>query len=110
MSDEHRMSRMEAMMWIVESDPWLDPNGGSVTIYDRPLDVDRFRRNLARAMADVPRLRQRVAPGLGGLSTPRWVPDHEFDLYWHVRNIGAPCGCRKLSREPVTRYFASRGS
>ncbi|MEA5558074.1 wax ester/triacylglycerol synthase domain-containing protein [Nodularia spumigena] len=90
MSDEHRMSRMEAMMWNVESDPWLDPNGGSVTIYDRPLDVDRFRRSLARAVADVPRLRQRVVPGLGGLSTPRWVPDHEFDLYWHVRNIGAP--------------------
>ena len=90
MSDEHHMSRLEAMMWNVESDPWLDPNGGSVTIYDRPLDLDRLRRNLARAVADVPRLRQRVAAGLGGLSTPRWVPDHEFDLNWHVRHIGAP--------------------
>ncbi len=38
----------------------------------------------------MPRLRQRVAPGLGPLSAPRWVHDHEFDLDWHVRRIGAP--------------------
>jgi len=90
MSDERHMSDMEAMMWNVESDPWLDPNGGSVAIYDRPLDFDLFRRSIARAVAEVPRLRQRVAPGLGRLSMPRWVPDHEFDLDWHVRRIGAP--------------------
>ena len=90
MSDESHMSGMEAMMWNVESDPWLDPNGGSVAIYDRPLDFDMFRRNIARAVAEVPRLRERVAPGLGRLSAPRWVSDHEFDLDWHVRRIGAP--------------------
>jgi diacylglycerol O-acyltransferase len=84
------MSGMEAMMWNVESDPWLDPNGGGIAIYDRPLDVEMFRRCLKRAVAEVPRLRQRVAPGLGPLATPRWVPDHEFDLDWHVRHIGAP--------------------
>jgi WS/DGAT/MGAT family acyltransferase len=84
------MSGMEAMMWNVERDPWLDPNGGGIAIYDRPLDVDLFRRSMRRAVAEVPRLRQRVAPGLGPLSTPRWVHDHEFDLNWHVRHIGAP--------------------
>lgn len=89
MTDDH-MSDMEAMMWNVERDPWLDPNGGGIAIYDRPLDVDLFRRCMRRAVADVPRLRQRVASGLGPLSTPRWVADHEFDLGWHVRHIGAP--------------------
>jgi diacylglycerol O-acyltransferase len=89
MSDDH-MSRMEAMMWNVGRDPWLDPNGGSIAIYDRPLDMDMFRRAVKRAVADVPRLRQRVAPGTAVLSTPRWVHDHEFDLDWHVRRIGAP--------------------
>ncbi len=88
-ADPH-MTDMEAMMWNVESDPWLDPNGGSVTVFDRALDMERFRRCLARAVAEVPRLRQRVAPGLGPLSNPRWVPDHEFDLDWHLRRIGAP--------------------
>jgi WS/DGAT/MGAT family acyltransferase len=89
MTDDH-MSGLEAMMWNVERDPWLDPNGGGVAIYDRPVDVDHFRRCMKQAVADVPRLRQRVAPGLGPLSTPRWVPDHEFDLDWHIRRIGAP--------------------
>jgi len=89
MADDH-MSSMEAMMWNVERDPWLDPNGGGIAIYDRPLDVDLFRRCMRQAVAEVPRLRQRVAPGLGPLSTPRWVHDHEFDLDWHVRRIGAP--------------------
>ena len=84
------MSGMEAMMLNVERDPWLDPNGGCVAIYDRPLDLDLFRRCMRQAVVDVPRLRQRVAPGLGPLSNPRWVPDHEFDLDWHVRRIGAP--------------------
>nr|WHV03901.1 putative wax ester synthase/acyl-CoA:diacylglycerol acyltransferase [uncultured bacterium] len=91
MSDDH-MSGMEAMMWNVEHDPWLDPNGGGIAIYDRPLDIDLFRRSMRHAVAEVPRLRQRVAPGLGPLSTPRWVYDHEFDLDWHVRHIGAPGG------------------
>ncbi len=89
MTDDH-LSDMEAMMWNVERDPWLDPNGGGIAIYDRPLDIDAFRRSVKRAVADVPRLRQRVAPGLGPLSSPRWVHDHEFDLDWHVRRIGAP--------------------
>ena len=89
MADDH-MSGMEAMMWNVERDPWLDPNGGGIAIYDRPLDVDLFRRCMRQAVAEVPRHRQRVVPGLGPLSTPRWVHDHEFDLNWHVRRIGAP--------------------
>jgi len=89
MTDDH-LSDMEAMMWNVERDPWLDPNGGGIAIYDRQLDIDVFRRSVKRAAADVPRLRQRIAPGIGPLSTPRWVFDHEFDLDWHVRRIGAP--------------------
>jgi len=89
MADDH-MSGMEAMMWNVERDPWLDPNGGGIAIYDGPLDIDLFRRNVKRAVAEVPRLRQRVAPALGPLAAPRWVFDHEFDLDWHIRRIGAP--------------------
>ncbi len=89
MADDH-MSDIEAMMWNVENDPWLDPNGGAIAIYDRPLDVELFRRCMKQAVAEVPRLRQRVMPGLGPLATPRWVHDHELDLDWHVRHIGAP--------------------
>ena len=76
---------------------WLDPSGGSLALYDRPLDVEWFRRCMRRAVAEVPRLRQRVEPGLAPLSTPRWVHDHEFDLDWHVRHIGAPGSSRHLT-------------
>ena len=90
MSDPNHMSAMEAMMWHIESDPWLAPNGGGITIYDRPLDWDLYRRSIAYAVSRVPRLRQRVAGGMAPISTPRWVPDHEFDLDWHLRRISAP--------------------
>jgi WS/DGAT/MGAT family acyltransferase len=88
-TDDH-LSDMEAMMLNVERDPWLDPNGGSIAIYDRELDIGWFRRSMKHAVAENPRLRQRVEPGLGALTTPRWVHDPEFDLDWHLRLMGAP--------------------
>ena len=39
---ERRMSDSEALMWNVEKDPWLNPNGASVSVLDQPVDVDRF--------------------------------------------------------------------
>ena len=68
---EEHMSSTEAMMWTLERDPWLAPSGGSITIYDRPLDLDRFRSGLTHAVAATPRLRQHVEPGVGGIVSPR---------------------------------------
>lgn len=86
-SFEQQMSDAEALMWNVEKDPWLNPSGAMVTVLDRPVDVDGFRRRVAVAVADTPRLRERVQPGLGRLAPPRWVPDAEFDLGYHLRHI-----------------------
>ncbi len=87
---EQRMSDAEALMWNVEKDPWLNPNGGMVTILDRPIDVDQLRHRLAYAVDRIPRLRERVVAGLGRLSPPRWATDPEFDLDYHVRHISLP--------------------
>jgi WS/DGAT/MGAT family acyltransferase len=38
----------------------------------------------------VPRLRERVVPGVGRLSPPRWEPDPEFDLDHHIRHVALP--------------------
>ena len=38
----------------------------------------------------VPRLRDRVVPGLGRLSPPEWAPDPEFDLDYHIRHVALP--------------------
>lgn len=85
-----RMSEHEALMWNIEKDPWLNPNGASVVLLDRPLDMDRFRQTLRAGIARTPRLYQRVVPGFARLSTPAWVPDAEFDLDAHLRQIRLP--------------------
>ncbi len=85
-----RMSEHEALMWNIEKDPWLNPNGGAVYILDTPVDPERFRRQLRYGVSKVPRLYQRVVPGFGRISTPAWVPDPEFDFDSHIRQIEVP--------------------
>ncbi len=85
-----RMTEHEALMWNIEKDPWLNPSGASLAILDQPVDMDYFHRQVRFGVAKMPRLYQRVVPGFGRLSTPAWVPDTEFDLAYHVRQIDLP--------------------
>ncbi len=87
--DRH-MSDSEALMWNMEKDPALSSWFAAVSILDRPLDFDKFRPKIAQAVADIPRLRQRVMPGVGRLSPPEWVLDPDFDLDYHIRRISLP--------------------
>ncbi len=87
---EHRMSDSEALMWNIEKDPWLNPSGAAITILDRPVDRDHFMQTMQAATAAMPRLFERVVPGIGRLATPVWVPDAEFDLDYHVRFVRLP--------------------
>ena len=82
-----RMTEHEALMWNIEKDPWLNASGTSLTLLDQPLDMTHLRRTLRAAIVRMPRLIERVVPGLGRLSTPAWAPDAEFDLDFHVREI-----------------------
>lgn len=84
------MSDVEALMWTLEKDPHLSASFANVTVFDRPPDVDRLRRRMARALHLVPRLRQRVVPGLGRLAPPEWADDPDVDLDFHVRRIALP--------------------
>ncbi len=87
---EQRMSDQEALMWSLELDPVLRSSFANVTFLDRPVDVDRFRARMVRAVAAVPRLRQRVGETGPGLATPAWIDDPLFDLDFHVRTIAVP--------------------
>ncbi|MBK9180348.1 MAG: DUF1298 domain-containing protein [Acidimicrobiales bacterium] len=87
---ERSMTDAEALMWSIERDPWLSPSGASITLFDRPIDFTRFRRLMSSAVAAVPRLRQHVVAPAAPLAPPRWETDHELDLDWHVRRVGAP--------------------
>ncbi len=82
-----RMTDHEALMWNVEKDPWLNPNGASLTVLDQPVDIERFRRQIRYGITKMPRLYQRVEPQLGRFTPPSWAPDPEFDFDYHVREI-----------------------
>ncbi len=90
MHDERRMSDLEAMMWTVEKDPHLASTFGSITLFDRAPDLERFRARLHRAAALIPRLRQHVVPTLGRLAPPEWRDDPDFDIERHVRHLALP--------------------
>jgi diacylglycerol O-acyltransferase / wax synthase len=103
---EQRMSDAEALMWNVEKDPWLNPSGGMVTICDRPIDYEQFRHRMRNAALHIPRLRQRVVPGFGRLSTPAWSFDAEFDFDYHIRRITLPApGTRRDLLDLATRLY-----
>src|SRR3954453_10245289 len=90
MAEKTRMSDVEALMWNLEKDPALASSFANVTILDQRPDVERLRRRLTAAMDVVPRLRHRVAPGLGRLAPPEWQEDPALDLGYHVREIALP--------------------
>lgn len=90
---DDRMSDAEALMWRLEKDRHLSSTFANLTILDRPPDLAVLRERMHRATAAVPRLRQCVQPAPGGIGTPTWVDDDEFDIRWHVRRIAlAPPG------------------
>ncbi|HEX7168522.1 MAG TPA: wax ester/triacylglycerol synthase family O-acyltransferase [Acidimicrobiales bacterium] len=87
---ERRMSDSEALMWNLEKDPSLRSTFLNVTFLDASPSFDGFRQRIERAVAEIPRLRQRVAPAPARLAPPEWVDDPSFDLDFHVRHIALP--------------------
>lgn len=85
-----RLSDVEALMWTLEEDPHLSATFANITLFDRPVDVARFRRRMQRALQVVPRLRQRVVPTLGGIAPPHWQDAPAVDLDVHVRRVALP--------------------
>src|SRR5690606_8041159 len=83
---------VEALMWNLEKDPFLSATFGSLTLLDRPMDVDRLRARMAYVASTVPRMRQRVVPSLGRLAPPEWSDDPGLDLRYHVRHLALPPG------------------
>ncbi len=70
-----------------------------------PLTVHELRDHLAGRLPRVPSLRRRLAPVPGGLDTPRWVDDPDFDLGYHVRHatLAQPGGDDELRHFVATQ-------
>jgi WS/DGAT/MGAT family acyltransferase len=87
---DRKMSDAEGLMWRLEKDPHLSSTFASVTVLDRPPDVERLMRRMERATVAVERLRQRVQPMPVNLTAPMWVDDANFDIRYHVRHMALP--------------------
>lgn len=64
----------------------------TVLVLDTSPDWDRLVATVDRGVRVAPRFRQRLVGVPLGLAPPRWVPDRDFDLFWHVRRavLSAP--------------------
>jgi WS/DGAT/MGAT family acyltransferase len=103
---EPAMSAAETVMWKISNDPLLRPVAGTLAVVDRPIDLDRFRRRVRNAVAGIARLRERVAAGSAPWDPPRWVPDGDFDLDYHLRRVAlAGRGTRSDLEEMVSRWY-----
>ncbi|HUR78125.1 MAG TPA: wax ester/triacylglycerol synthase domain-containing protein [Acidimicrobiales bacterium] len=99
-----RMSDQEALMWNIEKDPWMNPNGSALTILDRPVDFDLMVAKIRYGLSRIPRLRERPVPGLGRLSPPVWATDPDFDLAYHMRHLALPApGSMRQLLDLITR-------
>ena len=63
---------------------------GPATDGSGPLTVHQLRDHLVQRLHLVPSFRWRLAPVPGGIDTPRWVDDPDFDLGYHVRQATLP--------------------
>ncbi len=81
-----RMTDLEALMWrLGRHDARMLPTMAMLVRFDRPLDRVALRDRLDQMTRRVPRLRERVGPGLLPTVPPRWEADPQFRLDRHVK-------------------------
>jgi diacylglycerol O-acyltransferase len=98
------MSDVEALMWHVQRDPFLDPTFGSLTVLESLPDVEHLRARLAGVASRHPRFGQRVMEPAGRLTPPVWC-DTEVDLDHHVRVVRAEApGTRRELLDLAARW------
>lgn len=76
---------------------------------DSAFDYERLVRTISDRIDLVPRYRQRALEVPGGLHTPLWIDDEDFDLSFHVRRSALPRpGSMSALRDLVGRLVARR--
>jgi len=85
-----RMTAWEAVMWRAEGDLRTRSSGALVEVLDGPPEWERVVAAHERAVAAIPRLRERVVAPLVPLGTPSWVADPHFDLSYHLGRVRLP--------------------
>ena len=84
------MNNAEAIMWAVESDPFLRSDFMNLILLDTSPDPRRLRTGIEHVIGTYAPLRQRVVRPPLGLAPPTWADDPDFDLDYHVRRLAVP--------------------
>lgn len=103
---ESHLTQSDLFSWSMERDPILRSTVVSIMILDSAPQMDRFVRMVDRGTGVAPRFRDRLATLPIGLAPPRWTPDTDFDLSWHVRHIALPASADVSSVLEFARYEA----
>ena len=88
----HHVSESDAFTLQLERDPALRATVVAVTIFDRAPDWDRLVLRIDRATRLAPAFREKLVASPLRLAPPRFVPDPDFDLSWHLRRTRLPEG------------------
>lgn len=83
------MINSDAFAWAMEHDASLRSTIVSVILLDRSPDWDVLVDRFERIGREIPMFRQRVVEMLPP-APPRWEPDPDFDLDFHLRRVSAP--------------------
>ena len=86
--------------WLHMEDPTNLMMVTGVSLLDKPIDVDRFRKTLEARLLTLDRFTMRVVEPRLPLGTPHWEVDPNFDLDAHIhrRALPAPGDMAELQR------------
>ncbi|WP_227983234.1 wax ester/triacylglycerol synthase domain-containing protein [Nocardia spumae] len=87
---ESHLTQSDLFSWSMERDAILRSTVVSTLMLDTTPDVDRLLRMIDRGTRMAPRFRDKLVALPIGLAPPRWTPDTDFDLSWHVRHVALP--------------------
>ncbi|MEU9558711.1 wax ester/triacylglycerol synthase domain-containing protein [Streptomyces fumanus] len=92
------MNGTDTLFWRLGGDPLTRPHVSWVWYLEAAPDREVFLRGCERAVRRLPRLTHRVADTALGVGPPSWIPDPDFRLTRHVRQVrlAAPGGEREL--------------
>ncbi|MFI1461893.1 wax ester/triacylglycerol synthase domain-containing protein [Nocardia carnea] len=84
-SRSSHMTQSDLFTWSMEQDPMLRSTIVTILLLDAEPDWAKLVRMIDRGTRVVPRFRHTLSPVPLSLAPPRWKPDQEFDLFWHIR-------------------------
>jgi diacylglycerol O-acyltransferase / wax synthase len=101
---EAHVHETDAFTIRMERDPQLRSTITAVAVFDQAPDWSTLVDRIDRATRLVPSFRALIAPSPLGLAPPRWIPDPDFDLSWHLRRVETP-DHHTAARAPATTAF-----